>query len=230
MPSINSKPLIVLKQITKKLNGNILFEDVSLMVNEHEFVALKGPSGCGKTTLLRLISGLDEPSSGSIRINGLLANSPGIIIPPYRRDINFLFQDLALWPHLTGYAQLKFVWESTSKGVFKERVNELCADIGLTPGLLSRYPFELSRGEQQRLAIIRTVIAKHRILFFDEPLTALDQDLRKQFLRFLERLKKQRSTTVLLVSHDLMTDLIKYDRVIRFKNRTFREVRVKVNQ
>ena len=222
---MTNKPAIKIEDLAKTNGKEIIFENVSFEIKKHEFISIKGPSGCGKTTFLRILSGLTTPTSGKIFIDGGLANSPQILIPPHQRGMNLLFQDLALWPHMTGYEQLKFVWESTKKTTLKDRIEKVCHDIGLPENLLSKYPSQLSRGEQQRLAIARTIIAQPEVILLDEPLTALDQNLRTQFITFLKQLKKEKTMTVLIVSHDLMIDVIDFDRELFYKDHTFQEKR-----
>ena len=219
-----NKPLIKIQNLSKKEGGALIFENVSFEINRFEFISLKGPSGCGKTTFLRILAGLIPPTGGKIFINGQTANSPDIIIPPHQRGMNLLFQDLALWPHLTGFAQLKFVWQSTEKGSLKERINKVCTDTGFPKNLLSKYPSQLSRGEQQRLALARTLIAQPELILLDEPLTALDQELRSQFINYLKKQKKEKTMTVIIVSHDLMTNVLKYDKELIYINNTFKEI------
>ena len=222
---MTNKPAIKIEDLAKTNGKEIIFENVSFEIKKHEFISIKGPSGCGKTTFLRILSGLTTPTSGKIFIDGRLANTPTILIPANLRGMNLLFQDLALWPHMTGYEQLKFVWESTKKAILKDRVEKVCYDIGLPDNLLSKYPSQLSRGEQQRLAIARTIIAQPEVILLDEPLTALDQNLRTQFITFLKQLKKEKTMTVLIVSHDLMIDVIDFDRELFYKDHTFQEKR-----
>lgn len=222
---MTAKPLIKIQNLSKKDGNSLIFENVSFEINRYEFISLKGPSGCGKTTFLRILAGLIPPTGGKILINGLTANSPHILIPPHQRGMNLLFQDLALWPHLTGFEQLKFVWESTKKGNLDERINKVCADIGFPEKLLPKYPSQLSRGEQQRLALARTLIAQPEVVLLDEPLTALDQELRSQFITYLKKRKKEKTMTVIIVSHDLMTNVVKYDRELIYKKYTFQEIK-----
>lgn len=220
---MKKKPIIKVENISKTNGKDVIFENVSFEINEHQFVSLKGPSGCGKTTFMRILSGLIEPTGGRVYLNGELASSPKILIPPHKREMSLLFQELALWPHMTGHEQLKFVWESTEKETFKDQVEKVCDDIGLPSRLLSKYPSELSRGEQQRLAIARTLISEPAIILLDEPLTALDQELRTQFITFLRRLKKRKIMTAIIISHDLMTDGIEYDKEVSHRKNTFCE-------
>lgn len=218
---MNKTPLIQVNDLRYNNGKEVLFDAVSLSIREHAFVSIKGPSGCGKTTLLRILTGLAKPTKGTIFIDGKLANDPAVLIPPHKRDMSLLFQDLALWPHMSGEEQLRFVWEAKKVGNFNEKVKEVCTSIGLPFSLLSKYPGELSGGEKQRLAIARTMIAYARIVLLDEPLTALDHNLRDLFLRYLKEIRRKRTTTVVIVSHDLFLDLIDVDQVITFANGTF---------
>src|SRR3989338_999234 len=153
---MNSTYIINVKNLSMERYGKRIFEKVSFSIKKNEFVSLKGPSGCGKTTLLRILTGLTTPTKGVIRINGIVANDPEIVLQPYERKISLLFQDLALWPHMKGIEQLEFVWQCVKISNFINRVNAVCKTIGLPSDLLNKYPHELSRGEQQRLAIVRT--------------------------------------------------------------------------
>ena len=222
-----NKPLVKIQNLSKKEGGALIFEKVSFEINRFEFISLKGPSGCGKTTFLRILAGLIPPTGGKIFINGQTANSPQILIPSHQRGMNLLFQDLALWPHLTGFEQLKFVWESTKKGNLDERINKVCTDIGFPENLLPKYPSQLSRGEQQRLALARTLIAQSEVILLDEPLTALDQELRSQFIGYLKKQKREKTMTVIIVSHDLMTNAVKFDKELIYKKYTFQEIKKK---
>ncbi len=211
----------LIENLKLRLGQETVLDSVSLSMCAGEFVSLKGPSGCGKSTLLMALAGLIEPLSGRITINGMVANDPKIILPPHKRRLNLLFQNLALWPHMTGYEQLKFVWESNRSGDLDKKISFLCGEIGLPENLLNKYPYELSRGQEQRLAIARTFIGNHKIILLDEPLTALDGKLRTKFMEFLGKIKKTAQTTVVMVSHDLMTDTIKYDREYVYDNLSF---------
>lgn len=226
---MDKQPLITVEKLSQKNREALLFAHVSFNVFPREFVSLKGPSGCGKTTLLRILAGLLTPTSGKVFIQGKLANAPQCIIPPHARHISLLFQDLALWPHMKGIDQLKFVWESAEKNDFEKQADAVCSAVSFPTSLLKLYPSQLSRGEQQRLALARALIAKPQILLLDEPLTALDQQLRKQFVAFLQKIKQDKQMTVIIVSHDLMTDVIGFDREILYEKTTFRE-RVKTNR
>lgn len=222
---MNENKIIETENIAKIIDNTLIFDKISFTVWENEFVCLKGPSGCGKTTLLRILSGLIAPTSGKIYLFNKLANSPNVLMPPHKRQISLLFQDLALWPHMSGLEQLKFVWESNKYKSFSQALAELCWEIGFPQKLLSKYPAHLSRGENQRLAIVRSLISHPKILLLDEPMTALDQKLRSRLIKFLKKLKKEKSTTVILVSHDLMTDMLEYDQDFVFKNGSFLKIK-----
>ncbi|NTV31006.1 ABC transporter ATP-binding protein [candidate division WWE3 bacterium] len=215
-----SKNAISIKNLTYEINGTTILQGASIDIGEKELVSIKGPSGCGKTTLLSIIAGLTTPQSGEISIFNQKANTPHIVLPPYKRSIGLLFQDLALWPHMSGYDQLKYVFESTSNSSndFERRMSETCERIGLPKELLEKRPSQLSRGQQQRLAIARAVIHHPKILLLDEPLTALDQDLRQQFATFLATLKNEAQTTIVIVSHDLLPDIVKPDHEYLYSN------------
>lgn len=218
-------PILRVDNISARIGKEVLFSSVSFDIREFDFVSIKGPSGSGKTTLLRILTGLYKPFSGKIYIDGKLANDPDVLIPPHKREMSILFQDLALWPHMKGEEQLRFVWEAKRKGIFEEKIHDVCKVLGLPRDLLSKFPSQLSGGEKQRLALARTMIADARIILLDEPLTALDQNLRKLFLHYLTSLKQKRKTTVIIVSHDLFLDMIAVDQVILYKNDTFKALK-----
>ncbi len=173
--------------------------EIALEVQEGEVLALLGPSGSGKSTLLKLVAGLLQPDAGSVRFGGLDLTS----LPPERRKVGFLFQDYALFPHLTvaeniAFGLLEARWPKAAR---EERVKELLARMELTPHAGKR-PQELSGGEQQRVALARALAPKPRLLLLDEPLGALDLRLREELLLFLRRTLREEGVTALLVTHD----------------------------
>ena len=189
--------------------GFTICENLDFDVRLGSLTSIKGPSGCGKTTLLRIIAGLARSQAGQLILHNELVDSPNVFIPPHRRGVGLLFQELALWPHMTGEAQLRFVWDAhPTTESYEQRKTFVVEQIGLPEYLLGRYPSELSRGQQQRLAIARAVIHKPRLLLLDEPLTALDQDLRQKLAAFITTLHSDPMITVVLVSHDLLPDLV----------------------
>lgn len=215
-------PIIRVEKIGKTVGTQTVLLDVTFQIFPREFVCLKGPSGCGKTTMLRILAGLTAPDHGTIFIRGIPANTPRIVLPPHKRMMGFLFQNLSLWPHMTGREQLRFVWESTRTGDWDDRMETVCQEVGFPVSLLSKYPAQLSRGEQQRVAIARTVIHLPDILLLDEPFTALDQELRSRFSQFLKKLNHDYKITMIVVSHDLVAQMVRPDREIVYKDHTFR--------
>jgi ABC-type Fe3+/spermidine/putrescine transport system ATPase subunit len=163
------------------------------------FVALLGPSGCGKTTLLRSIAGLVEPTSGQIVINGLPVND----IPIYRRNIGMVFQNYALFPHKTVGDNIAFglKYKGVPKSERKKKVQEALELVRL-PHVAQRYPSELSGGQQQRIAIARAIITEPDVLLLDEPLSALDANLRADMRAEIRYLQKKTGITTVFVTHD----------------------------
>ena len=181
-------------------------DGLSLEVADGELLVLAGPSGSGKTTLLRLIAGLDEPTSGSIHLDG--QNLAGV--PPRKRDVALVFQNLALYEHLTVEQNLAFgaslkngewwTWRRTSPET-KERIRWAANLLGIER-LLDRRPAELSGGEQQRVAIGRAIIRRPKVLLLDEPLSSLDQPLRRKLRGELKQLQRELGVTTIYVTHD----------------------------
>ncbi len=198
-------PNIVLKHITKRFGNTVAVNDLNLEIEDRDFVILLGPSGCGKTTTLRMIAGLETPTEGEIYIGDRLVFSSkrGIDISPDKRDIGFLFQNYALWPHMTVYQNIAFGLENLKwkKDKIKERVEELTHLLKIEE-LLDRYPSELSGGQQQRVAIARTLAPSPKVLLMDEPLSNLDAKLRTEMRAELKRLHKEIASTFVYVTHD----------------------------
>ena len=204
-------------------SGEVLFENVNGAIFKHAMTTLEGPSGCGKTTLLRIIAGLDAPTSGAIVINGDVATEgTHIYIQPFDRNIGMLFQDLALWPHMSCIEQLKFVWDArhTQKATFEQELHTYAHIVDFPENLLERYPHQLSRGQQQRLAIMRCIITQPPLLFFDEPFTGLDKHLRNAFITCLQYVRKTASSTILLVTHDLYHLPLSPDHAITYEGKS----------
>jgi iron(III) transport system ATP-binding protein len=210
---------VALRNVTKRFASRRALDDVTLNVASRESVVILGPSGCGKTTLLRLIAGLDVPDSGEIWLGNVQAAGPGrSLLPPYYRQIGFVFQDLALWPHLTVAENLQFVLDAL-KVPRVERSRRI--DDGLTlvriDGLAARYPHELSGGEQQRVALARALVGRPRLLLLDEPLSSLDAELRAAMRTELARLQRTLALTTVYVSHDREDAAVLADRMIEMR-------------
>jgi ABC-type Fe3+/spermidine/putrescine transport system ATPase subunit len=206
--------------VTKRYGAHAVVADVSLDVAAHESIVLVGPSGCGKTTLLRLIAGLDVPDAGEIWLDGRLVVRGGrSLVPPHQRGIGFVFQDLALWPHLTVRGSLSFVMDSA--GVTKhERSKRIVRVLELVriAELADRYPHQLSGGEQQRAAIARALVSEPRLLLLDEPFSSLDSGLRGVLRAELRELQRTLGLTTVYVTHDKEDAHELADRVVTFKS------------
>jgi multiple sugar transport system ATP-binding protein len=198
-------PHIALKNITKRFGDNEVVKNLSLEIGDKDFIVLLGPSGCGKTTTLRMIAGLETPTSGEITIDGnvVFSSKDGTNVPPSKRNIGFLFQNYALWPHMTAYQNIAFGLENLKwkKEDIKARVSEL-ANLLKIGELLDRYPSELSGGQQQRVAIARTLAPNPSVLLMDEPLSNLDAKLRMEMRSELKRLHREIKSTFVYVTHD----------------------------
>lgn len=192
-------PAIKLHNLIKLYNHCPVVRDVNLKVNQGVTLALVGPSGCGKTTLLRMIAGLEAPDSGEIWLNNTLVSSSETLVPPYRRFIGMVFQDLALWPHLTVRQHLAFVLGKEKKAVRDGRIQETLELVRLPKP--DSYPHQLSGGEQQRLAIARSLAPRPGILLFDEPLSNLDPELKLELLAELKDLLARLHITAMYVTH-----------------------------
>lgn len=209
-------PAVDVHDVSKWFATHQALEGVSLDVAPGECVVILGPSGCGKTTLLRLIAGLDVPDAGEIWLNGVQVASPGLsLLAPHRRGIGFVFQDLALWPHLTVHQGLQFVLDSlrVSRSEQDGRIQEALTLLRIN-GFAGRYPHELSGGEQQRVALARALVGHPRLLLLDEPLASLDADLRSAMRSELARLRRELPMTTLYVTHDREDAAVLADRVI----------------
>ncbi len=185
--------------------------DVSLKIGDGEVVALLGPSGSGKTTLLRLIAGFEVPDQGSLRIRGEEVSRPGFILPPEYRHIGMVFQDYALFPHLTVSGNIAFGISRDT--VDKKRQTEEIARVFGLGHLLHRYPSALSGGQQQRVALARALAPRPGILMLDEPFSGLDTNMRIEMRRELRDILKQTGTTAVLVTHDSDEAFAMADRV-----------------
>lgn len=191
--------------LTKKFGSVVAVNNVSLTIEPGEFLTLLGPSGCGKTTLLRCISGLEEPDDGDILIGDKLvfSRSRGISLPPGDRDLGLVFQNYALWPHMTVYKNIAFALEiqKLSKAEMDKRVKESLAEMQME-GFESRYPREMSGGQQQRIALARMLAYRPKVFLMDEPLSNLDARLRMDMRTELKRLHHVSGATTVYVTHD----------------------------
>ena len=195
---------VSVREVTKRFGQRLVLREFSLDVEPGTTVGIIGPSGSGKTTVLRLIAGLDQPDAGEIRLNGRLASSSGRVhIPPAERNIGFVFQDLALWPHMTVAGNLRFVLESRRWDGLRQssRIEELLDMVRLSDRA-GDYPAQLSGGEQQRVALARALVAKPELLLLDEPLSSLDPELRAGLREELVVIQRTLKIPMVYVTHE----------------------------
>ena len=180
--------------------NQILYEfDFSL--EESQIGCLLGPSGCGKTTALRAIAGFENPTKGEIILNGNKLNGLKIFVEPEKRQIGMVFQDIALFPHLSVKENIQFGIRSLSQNLRDKRSDELLDLVGMSE-FKKKYPHEISGGQQQRVALARAMAPKPSLLLMDEPLSSLDEELREQLAREIRLILKQEKVSAVLVTHD----------------------------
>ncbi|MEZ5449815.1 MAG: ABC transporter ATP-binding protein [Thiolinea sp.] len=195
----NAQPLIRFEKVTKRYGDFVAIDQLSLDIYEREFFALLGSSGCGKTTLLRLLSGFEQPTSGRVLIGGKDMSA----VPPNLRPVNMMFQSYALFPHMRVEKNIGFglKQEGKSKAEIKARVDEMLRLVQLEP-YARRKPHQLSGGQRQRVALARSLAKGPRLLLLDEPLGALDRKLREQTQFELMNLQESLGVTFVIVTHD----------------------------
>jgi putative spermidine/putrescine transport system ATP-binding protein len=196
-------------------------DNVSLAIPDGEFFSLLGPSGSGKTTCLRLIAGFEQPTSGQIKIHGALASG----LPPYLRDVNTVFQDYALFPHMNVLENIEYglMVKGIAKPERHRRAQEALAAVALAD-MSQRKPSQLSGGQRQRIALARAIVNRPKVLLLDEPLGALDLKLREQMQAELKTLQKQLGITFVFVTHDQGEALSMSDRVAVFNKGKIEQV------
>jgi multiple sugar transport system ATP-binding protein len=213
---------VVLTRVNKWYDGNVhAVKDVNLHAQDKEFMVFVGPSGCGKTTTLRMIAGLEEISSGEIRIGERVVND----LPPMDRDIAMVFQNYALYPHKSVYANMAFGLQMRkfAKDEIQKRVKAAAEILGIQP-LLDRKPRQLSGGQRQRVALGRAIVRHPQLFLFDEPLSNLDAKLRVQMRVELKRLHERLETTAIYVTHDQVEAMTLGDRVVVMKDGIVQQV------
>jgi multiple sugar transport system ATP-binding protein len=218
---------VILKNVSKIYDGgNKVVTDANFKVEDKEFVVLVGPSGCGKTTTLRMIAGLEEISSGEIFIDGKLVNN----LPPKDRDIAMVFQNYALYPHMTVYENMAFglKLKKVDKKEIDIRVKEAARILSLEE-YLNRKPKALSGGQRQRVAVGRAIVRKPKVFLFDEPLSNLDAKLRVQMRTEISKLHKQLGATMIYVTHDQTEAMTMGDRIVVMKDGIINQVDTPMN-
>lgn len=196
-------PLLLVRQLCVSVGRtrHRALTDVSLSVHRGQRVAVLGPSGCGKSTLLRTIAGFERPDGGDIQLDGATLTGATIHVPPHRRSTGLMFQDYALFPHLSVQDNIGFGIAHVDKVEHTRRVAELLQLVGLT-GFSSRKPGELSGGQQQRVALARALAPQPRLLLLDEPFSSLDSGQRVVTRRHTEQVLAKAGVTAILVTHD----------------------------
>lgn len=210
--------ILDINDVRKTYGSYTALRGVSLSVTQGEFIALVGPSGCGKTTLLKQIAGFEEPDSGSIAIAG--ADMSGV--PAAKRPTSMVFQKLALFPHMTVAENIGFPLKLRQRepAEIRKRVDEMIVLMQLKSEYLTRYPRQLSGGEQQRVALARSMVSEPKLLLLDEPLSALDVKLKKVLQAELKRLHRSVGVTFVHVTHDLEEAMMLADRICVMRDGT----------
>ena len=200
--------ILELREVTKQFPTHLAVNQVSFTLARGEFFSLLGPSGCGKTTTLRLVAGFEEPTSGEIRLNGESIQH----LKPYQRNVSTVFQNYALFPHLTVRENVEFGLKRRGENECARRVAEVLEMVELA-GKEARRPSEISGGEKQRVALARSLVLAPDVLLLDEPLSALDPNLRKQVRAELKQIQRRVGITFLFVTHDQEEALAMSDRL-----------------
>lgn len=216
-------PIVQLIHVSKRYDRGGGITPMSFEISLGESVVVLGPSGSGKTTLLRLIAGLERPDAGEIWMDGRqVAEANHNIIPANERRVGFVFQDLALWPHLTVFRNVRFVADAT--GIDRRdqdrKIAEVFAQCRVNASLFERYPHQLSGGEQQRVALARALIGSPRLLLLDEPFSGLDPDLHEALRTELATLRRTLQLTSIYVTHDRVDADALADRTITLQSAT----------
>lgn len=213
----DSGSYLEVQNLVKYFGNDRAVDDISFSIPKGEFLTLLGPSGCGKTTTLMSVAGLHSIDGGRIRVGDVVYTSPseGLFLPPEKRDIGMVFQSYAIWPHMTVAKNVSYPLEirKLNKSEIDDRVNEVLALVGLTAET-DKMATNLSGGQQQRASLARAIVAKPRLLLFDEPLSNLDLKLREQMRVELKRIQNEVGITAIYVTHDQSEALVMSDEII----------------
>jgi len=208
-------PVIAVAGLTKRYPGSreAAVDDLAFAVNEGETLAILGPSGCGKTTTLRLLAGFEAPDAGEVRIRDRVVAAPGRWVPPERRGLGMVFQQFALFPHLTAEQNVAYGLERLRRGERRQRTLEVLHLVGMTE-YADRYPHQLSGGQQQRIALARALAPEPLVLLMDEPFGSLDAALRADMRRDVKAILAHLGATAILVTHDQEEAFTLADRIL----------------
>ncbi|MGI6138040.1 MAG: ABC transporter ATP-binding protein [Candidatus Hydrogenedentales bacterium] len=213
---------VVLNNVSKVFPGNIhALKNINLSIEDGEFVVLVGPSGCGKSTALRIIAGLDACTGGEILIDDKAVNE----VPPKNRDIAMVFQNYALYPHMTVYKNMAFglMLRKYARQEIEQRVHSVAERLGITE-LLQRKPRELSGGQRQRVAVGRAIVRQPKVFLFDEPLSNLDAKLRVQMRSEITGLHASLKSTMIYVTHDQVEAMTMGDRIVVMRDGEIQQI------
>jgi ABC-type Fe3+/spermidine/putrescine transport system ATPase subunit len=207
----NNEPLLRLREVRKSFGRSVVLPGVSLEIPEGEFISFLGPSGCGKTTLLRIIAGFEDPDSGSVRLGG----DDLLTVPAHKRPVNLVFQHATLFPHLDVRENIAFGLRlaRSARDEIAERVRWALDLVGL-PGFEDRDPGSLSGGQAQRVALARAIVNRPKVLLLDEPLSALDLQIRRQLQVELKDIHRELGSTFVYVTHDQEEAMTMSDRIV----------------
>ncbi|MAW07042.1 MAG: ABC transporter substrate-binding protein [Halobacteriovoraceae bacterium] len=208
---------ITIENVQKYYGNNHILKGFDLHVEDGEFVSFLGASGCGKTTCLRIVSGLENQTSGVVKIGGTIVSDPqnNIFIRPEKRNIGMVFQSYAIWPHMNVFQNIAYPLkvQKVPNEKIKEEVKKILEVVELD-GLENRAPNELSGGQQQRVALARGLVARPKVLLLDEPLSNLDAKLREKMRHDIRKIQKELSITCLYVTHDQLEAFSMSDRIV----------------
>ncbi len=206
---------LALSGIGRSFGATAAVADVTLALEEGEFVSLLGPSGCGKTTTLRMIAGFIRPTAGTIEMNARVLSSPDHSVPPERRSMSMIFQSYAIWPNMTVGENVAFGLKlrHLPRAEVERRVGAIL-DVVQLRALRDRYPAELSGGQQQRVALARAIVIEPEVLLLDEPLSNLDANLREEMRSEIRRLHDAFRITTVYVTHDQAEAMVTSDRIV----------------
>ncbi|WP_425004677.1 ABC transporter ATP-binding protein [Mycolicibacterium sp. S3B2] len=211
--------------LSKSFGGAAVLDGIDLDLPRRQTTAIVGSSGCGKTTLLRLIAGFETPDAGSVAIDGTVVSGPGVFVPAHRREVGFVAQDGALFPHLTVGQNIAYGLPGVRRGgAVRRRVAELLETVALDPAFATRRPHQLSGGQQQRVALARALARSPKLMLLDEPFNALDAGLRASTRKAVAQLLTSAGVTTLVVTHDQEEAMSIADRVAVMRHGRFTQV------